>query len=453
MKPSIILINPWIYDFAAFDLWSKPLGLLQIAAFLRDHGFSVRLIDCLDVHHPLMKAGDNGKKPRRDACGTGKFWKKTIPSPPPIQHIARPYNRYGTAPSLFEEDLRRCEKPSAILVTSLMTYWYPGVREAIRTAKAVYPDVPVILGGIYATLCHRHAVESSGADRVIAGDGMDVLLKTLEAYGIPIPAETPPERPSPPAFDLQTKIEYICIMTSKGCPFQCAYCACRYLNPQFVQRDPEEVLDEILAWHTDFGVRDFAFYDDALLINAETHAGVLLEKLLNMGLDLRFHTPNAMHVKNITPEIARLLYQTGFRTIRLGLETLDMAFHRNFDHKMQEGDFENAVRNLRTAGYSSREIGTYILMGLPDQSPESVAETIHLVGSLGASPCLSEYSPIPHTALWEKAVAASGYDLAREPLFHNNTLLSCWNEPMQREAGVLKRMAFEIRRQFVQNRA
>jgi hypothetical protein len=32
----LILINPWIYDFAAYDLWSKPLGLLYLAGYLRD---------------------------------------------------------------------------------------------------------------------------------------------------------------------------------------------------------------------------------------------------------------------------------------------------------------------------------------------------------------------------------------------------------------------------------
>jgi hypothetical protein len=47
VNPNIILINPWIYDFAAYDLWSKPLGLLYIASYLKKLGFNVQLIDCL----------------------------------------------------------------------------------------------------------------------------------------------------------------------------------------------------------------------------------------------------------------------------------------------------------------------------------------------------------------------------------------------------------------------
>ena len=52
MKGKVLLISPWIYDFAAYDLWSEPLGLLYIAALLREYGYEVSLIDCLDRHHP-----------------------------------------------------------------------------------------------------------------------------------------------------------------------------------------------------------------------------------------------------------------------------------------------------------------------------------------------------------------------------------------------------------------
>ena len=37
--PHILLINPWITDFVAYNFWIKPLGLLQIASFLRKTGF------------------------------------------------------------------------------------------------------------------------------------------------------------------------------------------------------------------------------------------------------------------------------------------------------------------------------------------------------------------------------------------------------------------------------
>ena len=167
---------------------------------------------------------------------------------------------------------------------------------------------------------------------------------------------------------------------------------------------------------------DFAFYDDALLVESHTHIGIILEELLRQNLKLRFHTPNALHVRGISSDIASLLHQAGFRTIRLGLETSDIKQHDELDGKVSEGEFERAVENLKKVGFTKKQIGTYILIGLPGQSVASVERTIKLVGIKGATPYLAEYSPLPHTPMWEKACFCSDYDIGSEPVFPNNTL-------------------------------
>ncbi len=447
MPPSLILINPWIYDFAAYDLWSKPLGLLYIAGYLRHCGFNIHLIDCLDLHHPGMTANPSVKKPRRRSYGTGKYWREEVPRPFPLQHIKRPYSRYGISPDLFKEEISKIRDPKAILVTSLMTYWYPGVKEVIGLSRKIHPNVPVILGGIYARLCHNHAVQNSGADHVATNHKLNPLLKILDNYGISAPGSHPGPGCTPrPAFDLLTRSEYICILTSTGCPNRCRYCASHFLNPDRIKRDPGEVLEEILHWHTHFNVRDFAFYDDALLVSFDTHLAPLLEDLARLELKLRFHTPNALHIKEIIPDSASLMYQAGFRTIRLGLETSDFSLHRDLDNKVTEGDFERAVNSLLKTGFAKNQIGAYVLMGLPGQSVESVFESIDFVGKTGAVPYLSEYSPIPHTPMWKQAVNHSQYDLAEEPLFHNNTLLPCWDDTRIKELPRLRKRVLELRR-------
>jgi hypothetical protein len=35
MKPRVLLVNPPIYDFSAYDFWLKPYGMLWVAGFLR----------------------------------------------------------------------------------------------------------------------------------------------------------------------------------------------------------------------------------------------------------------------------------------------------------------------------------------------------------------------------------------------------------------------------------
>jgi radical SAM superfamily enzyme YgiQ (UPF0313 family) len=315
-----------------------------------------------------------------------------------------------------------------------MTYWYPGVQEAINLCRETLSQTPILLGGIYARLCESHAL-TCGADRVVTGmtlETMASVVDLLKEWGIESSKGNQTMASIPyPAFDLLHGIDYVALLTSSGCPYKCHYCASSFLNPGFFRRDIKEIIEEILYWNKVHGVHDFAFYDDALLLGFETHAGLLCEKLAGLKLDLRFHTPNALHVKEVTADVAEMLRLAGFRTIRLGFETSDMALHECLDKKVAEGDFEKAVSNLRRNGFDKKEIGAYILAGLPDQSIDSVMESIEFVANAGATAYLAQYSPLPHTPLWRRAVVNSTYDIVSEPLFHNNTLLPCW-KPNQR---------------------
>jgi radical SAM superfamily enzyme YgiQ (UPF0313 family) len=449
MNPNIVLINPWIYDFAAYDLWSKPLGLLYIAGYLKKLGFNVRLIDCLDVYHSDMEIMDFIHHATRRRYGTGKYWRQPVPTPPSLGHIKRAYSRYGITKELFIKELQKIQSPSAILVTSLMTYWYPGVSEAISIAKEIHPDVPVILGGIYARLCDEHARQFSGADYISTETSlpdMEPVLRIIKNLGIAIPEL--PEKDTGltyPAFGLYNRFEYVCILTSTGCPYRCHYCASSYLYPKFSRRDPLEIIEEIRYWNREYGISDFAFYDDALLVDPERHAIPIMEGIIKSGVKIRFHTPNALHVREISQEMAGLLNASGFRTIRLGLETSDIDRQKNLDKKVSDGDFEKAVRHLTKAGFKKGDIGAYVLMGLPDQTVRSVEDTIRFVGDVGAAPYLAEFSPIPYTPLWEKSIEASSYDLANEPLFHNNTLLPCWDEDKRQNVVALRQMVRAIK--------
>lgn len=53
-SPPVFCINPWIYDFAAYDYWSKPRGLLYLASFLRERGVTIDFLDCLDKWRPKL---------------------------------------------------------------------------------------------------------------------------------------------------------------------------------------------------------------------------------------------------------------------------------------------------------------------------------------------------------------------------------------------------------------
>ena len=70
MKPRILLANPPIYDFAAYDFWLKPYGLLSVAGYLREK-VDVELFDYLDRLHPFEAKQKNLES---DRWGRGRFY-------------------------------------------------------------------------------------------------------------------------------------------------------------------------------------------------------------------------------------------------------------------------------------------------------------------------------------------------------------------------------------------
>jgi radical SAM superfamily enzyme YgiQ (UPF0313 family) len=448
-SPHILLVNPWIHDFAAYDFWAAPLGLLTLGAMLRDHGARISYMDCLDRFHPRLPETAPFAR-----SGRGPYHKRRLPRPAGMADIPRNYCRYGILPEWFLADLKSLCRPDLVLVTSMMTYWYPGVQEAIAVVKKVFPDVPVVLGGIYATLCQEHAIRFSGADLVIAGPGETRLFAAIQkltgwSAAPGIDADDLDAWPFP-AADLQRKIPFAALMTSTGCPFSCAYCASGFLNPGRRLRSPDRILEEIRFWHTRYGVRDMVFYDDALLVDSERHAIPLFEKIITSGLagTLRFHTPNAVHIREITQTTARLMAAAGFQTLRLGLETA-AGDRRDIDHKVTRNEFLAAVACLKSAGFRGDQVGAYLLTGLPGQPWDLVEASVETVRKAGITPVPAYYTPIPHTALWPAAVAASRYDLESDPIFTNNAIFPCQKEPFSWEPlirlkNLSKTQAFQV---------
>ena len=443
--PFIVLINPWIYDFAAYDLWLKPLGLLYLASLIRANGLGVHVIDCLDPDHPRMHELFGTKILSRKDTGKGHFYSQPVSKPEAFKSILnKRYKRYGVIPEVFEETMSSLPKPCAILVTSMMTYWYPGVFEVIKRVKSRYPDVPVILGGVYASICHEHARKFSGADSVVRGPGEDEVLRIITALTgnrMPVYFHAPNYDALPyPAFDLLASRAALPVMTARGCPFRCVYCASSLLYNGFYRRNPLEVADEIEYWTRQEDTTDFALYDDAFLFDPDAHALPLLRELIKRRINIRLHFPNGLHIRYFTQEIADLMIAAGCKTIRLGLETADTNRQKLTGGKVVTEEFINTAGFLRIAGFTSREVGVYILAGLPEQEAREISATIQLVKEVGLKPIIAEYSPIPGTALWDQAVAASSFPIADEPLFHNNSLLPCqWERFSLHDLEKLKR--------------
>lgn len=420
-KGRILFVNPWIIDFAAYDYFIKPVGLLTLAHIFQDQNYDVSLLDCLDRYHPSL----NNKK----ISPVGHFVKNEVKKPEILSDIPRKFSRYGLPKEIVRE-LLKSENPDVILITSGMTYWYLGVFEIIELLHEVFPGIPIILGGIYATLLPTHAKENSGADYIIEGNGLpdvleivDEITKNQSNHAIYSNFKEYPW----PMYGFYANITSAVLLTSYGCPYRCPFCASHILSPGFIRKDPEDVFIEVNRLHKQLHIRDFAFYDDALLFKKETHLEIILNQIIENSLNINFHTPNGLSPKHIDENIANLMYQSGFKTIRLSFESSSPLRQKEMTSKISNQDLIQAVHFLRNVGFASNQIGCYILMGLPGQSIDEVKESIIFIFKQGVRINLASFTPVPGTLYWDKTCEINGWQNDVDPLLTNNAIFPLRN--------------------------
>ncbi len=425
MPKKLLLINPWIYDFTAYDLWGKPLGLLYVASFLREYGFTVEFIDCLDKYiEPSI--------PKINKYGIGPFKRTIVNKPSVLKHIPRHYARYGISEELFIQKLKEHSNADAVLVTSIMTYWYLGVKRVVELVRRYLPDKPIILGGIYATLLPQHAREIIKPDYIVTGPGeLNALRLLSKLFSLPVDENKLPKTLDDfpyPAFDLLNHPDYLIVMTSRGCPYNCSFCAQKKISMSFTQRQPQKVVEEIVTHYRRFRLRDFAFYDDALFINKKRHIQVILQKLIDTRLPLRLHSPNGLFVRFIDRELAELMFRSNFKTIRLSYETSNQSRWPDMYSKVSNEAMIQAVRHLKQAGFKAKSLEAYVIMGLPGQSLEEIIASIIFVNNLGVIVRLASFSPIHGTLEFERAVKKGLIPQDVDPLLTNKSIYPLANE-------------------------
>lgn len=405
-----LLVNPWIADIAAYNFWFRPIGLYRLSEWLSRRGAKSVLLDCLSP-----------------AKAPGKFPRHAVAMPECLNNlgIRRRFARYGIDTKEFDARLRALLPVDAVLVSSTISYWYPGIQWTVERIKTIIPEVPVILGGVYPTLWPAHASRHSGANLIFSGS-LEKNAKRL-ASALDLPEQ--PVNPPVPWYkaDMHDHADYSAIRTAEGCPFNCAYCASLIVSGTFRPRKSRDILREILAL-LDLGIKQISFYDDALLVDFRQRLGPVLEQLLHINKEKPvFHTPNAMHARLIHQDNARLMRAARFRTIRMGLETVNPARQGETGGKVVSDHVERAVRYLVNAGYNPGDIGIYLLAGLPGQPLREIEESIKFIRGLGARPYISEFSPIPGTVAWEQLKREGIVSDNTDPLLTNNSLFYRWS--------------------------
>jgi hypothetical protein len=402
MKPKILLVNPPLFDFSAYDFWLKPYGMLRVAGFLRGQA-EFRLFDYMDRLDPRVPPG----KYRSDEWGRGEFYCEIVQKPPPFAGIRRYFRRFGLPRVEFQKFLAEEGPFDYALVQTVMTYWYPGVGEVIGDLCSLSPQTRIILGGVYATLCQQHA-KTLGAYLTVDGLDLEPLWKYLGLA---------PRQDSIPLWDLYPRLKVGVLKLADGCPFRCTYCSVPQVYPRFQVRPLEQSLRE-LDFLVRCGAENIAFYDEALLYRPDRILMPFLQEVLRRDLRVRFHTPNTLNARFVSQELAHLMVEAGCKSLYLGFESSAYEWQKKTGGKVYSQELAQAVDYLVSAGVDPGHLHAYLILGHPEAGGQQLEDAMRYAHSLGIRVMLSEFSPIPGTPDGERCRSRVNLD---EPLYHNKT--------------------------------
>lgn len=388
-----LLINPPIYDTQYWAYWAQPHGLLKVAKWLKEkQGYThLRLIDCLatdekrDVQFHKMRSVQRG-------------------------NISKIMRAFGMPLAEFEKILTEHAngenfRPDEIWITSIMTYWWQSTRDVIRSIERVFgkPTPRILVGGIYPTLYPSHA------DRKLR-EGTNLKDEEL----IIVDGEIDPEAANS-WTDLslyndsiyKTKPKYGIITGSRGCPFDCAYCAQLTLNHdnrKVRHRTPSDIAEEIAQKQKDFGINEFAFYEDNLLFNREDFLG-RLDEIRKRNLKIGIYAPEGIEPRLVEYELMKEMRETGFQKIHLALETTDNDVAKSWNRRQATIEkFDQAIDTLQRVGFrvGSQDMNAFVIFGIPDEDLQSAINTAVYASSRVGSVVPMLFTPVPGSILYRK---------------------------------------------------
>lgn len=377
-----------------------PLGIQTLAPILRQRGHQVRLFD---TAHPEMKA----------------------------EHIALAAAR---------------ENPGAIGLSFLSTTTYPNAKRMARRLKAEMPQIPIIVGGAFATLnADRILDDCPDIDSVGVGEGEDLLpdylehldepglvaglvwrqagktiqnarrplLKNLDRFPYPDRMSLPIDYIESLPLDVPAVLsldKFCTVQTSRGCPYSCIYCDIPALGDgQWRSRSPEHLLGELQEL-SDLGYRSIYLTDDHFLINqkriAEICQGMIARKL-------KFRWGCEGRVDSVGIEQLPLMRNAGCAFLAFGVEAGTQKVLTRLHKRQTPAQVEHAVREAKRQGID--RVHGFFVVGSPDETEADMLESFRFAARLDLDTfCFNRLCAYRGTPLWQEYVTRGIIDDERD---------------------------------------
>lgn len=403
----VVLVQPPVQDFYDTDVRLQPIGLCYIKAAVKKYLPHVEVL-IKDYHR-----------------GWGR---RTVPIPDTLKYLSEYYSVADQSPfSAFHryyhfgrsfdeiEDELAALKPDVVGISCLFTPYY---REALEIARRLKRrlDVPVVMGGSHASAAPESLLASPDVDYVIRGEGEKAFVEFLTFIEGEKPIEAVPnlaykkagalrfnpigenfsldELPFPDLDDFAPSRYALAekpmtfMITSRSCPHKCSFCSVHTtFGEKYRLRSLENALAEIELRYAQ-GYRVIDFEDDNLTYYKSTFKELcrrLIARLPRGALELV--AMNGISYLSLDEELLELMYRAGFSHLNLALVSSDKTVRQTTKRPHTLEAYVKVVQRAHQLGF---KIVSYQILGLPDESLDSMIQTLafnaRLPVLLGASP-------------------------------------------------------------------
>jgi radical SAM superfamily enzyme YgiQ (UPF0313 family) len=385
----------------------------------------------------------------------------------------------ANAMGLTPEDVSGKVSGADVVGITAMT---PTVGTALSIAhhiKQRNPGLKIVMGGAHVTLLPEETLASSpDIDIIIRGEGDETVIELLRALEEKRPLDNvagisyrvdgkvihTADRTSTvdmdslpyPAFHLLPWQRYKphpphgmympfgAIVTSRGCPYRCAYCSKPVFGSKFRAQSPERVVKEVAYLKEKFGVKEIAFYDDSFTLDKKrVHA--ICEKIIENKLKIAWTCETRVNL--VDKELLKHMKQAGCYAVAYGIESASPEIIKTLQKDITLEQVTEAVHDSKEVGL---QVIGYFMLGSPGETPETIQQTIDFAKKLKVDFAqFSVTTPFPGTELydiymrdnkerisWESFVYA-GTDNPTTPVFESDKLsrndLKTWTSRAYRE--------------------
>jgi len=384
----VALVNPPAHQSfeiqSALGLNAPPLGLAYIGAVLERDGYDVTMIDA-----PISCESQEG------------VIKKLQSMKPDVIGVTSTTPNIGNAVSLITKIKQKMPGTVTVLGGCHITFL---PEETMGMCPAI--DVGVIGEGEATMLDLVRSVEDGrpldAVDGIAIREGGKIrktrprrLIEDLDSLPFPARHLLPMEQYT--ALGERTPIGNV--ITSRGCPFRCIFCASsRIYGNTFRARSPENVVEEVSELVDKYRINFIEFVDDTFTINKKRSfrlAGLLRKLDISWAFGSRVDT--------ISSEVLQAFRRAGALMFYMGIESASERVLRIMRKGITLGQVRSAISSAKKAGL---EVTGSFIIGTPGESKEEAMETIKFAIQSGIDYAqFTAMTPYPGTEVYDFAKA------------------------------------------------